>query len=163
MFHLGVAPGPIPAARLYSDPPAGRAPYAVFHAVASEAGKMWPAVGFVEVARWVRSSLGLAPVFVGSASDDLSAFAEFERFAGRPLKELIGLLRGAALFVGNDSGPAHMAAAAGAPVVVIFGNSDAQVWAPWQARAQTLVAGEAIGRLPAADVIAAVERLQVSA
>ena len=43
---------------------------------------------------------------------------------GAPLAEVKSLLAGASLFVGNDSGPAHMAAAFGVPVVVIFGSSD---------------------------------------
>lgn len=163
IFHLGAPRVAIPRARLYSAPPAAAPPYAVFHAVASEPGKTWTAEGFLEVARWVQWALGLEPVFIGGERDDLSAFAAFERFAGRPLEDLKQLLSGAALFVGNDSGPAHMAAACGTPAVVIFGNSDAEIWSPWQARAETLIAGAGIGQLPAKDVIRAVERLKVAA
>ncbi len=39
------------------------------------------------------------------------------------------LMAGASLFIGNDSGPAHIAAAFGVPVVVIFGSSDPVTWA----------------------------------
>jgi ADP-heptose:LPS heptosyltransferase len=35
------------------------------------------------------------------------------------------------LFVGNDSGPAHLAVALGRPVVVIFGSSSSPIWGPW--------------------------------
>jgi len=35
------------------------------------------------------------------------------------------------LFVGNDSGPAHMAAALSRPLVVIFGSSSSPIWGPW--------------------------------
>jgi ADP-heptose:LPS heptosyltransferase len=41
-------------------------------------------------------------------------------------------IHGASLFVGNDSGPAHVAAAFSRPGVVLFGGSDPVVWAPWQ-------------------------------
>ena len=45
-------------------------------------------------------------------------------------------LGNAALYIGNDSGPSHLAAAAGAHVVAIFGPSDERVWAPAGARAR---------------------------
>ena len=38
----------------------------------------------------------------------------------------------AAFFVGNDSGPAHIAAAFGKPCAVIFGSSNSKVWGPWK-------------------------------
>ncbi len=36
------------------------------------------------------------------------------------------------LFVGNDSGPTHLAAALSVPVVVLFGSSDSALWSPWK-------------------------------
>ena len=48
-------------------------------------------------------------------------------------------MQGASLFVGNDSGPAHMAAAFGVPVVVLFGPSDPVTWAPWRTINQVVV------------------------
>ena len=62
-----------------------------------------------------------------------------EKAAGAPLRRLEGVslaqfaaaLAGARLFVGNDSGPAHMAAALARPVVVIFGSSSSPIWGPW--------------------------------
>jgi heptosyltransferase-3 len=46
------------------------------------------------------------------------------------LYELAGWLRTARIYIGNDSGITHLAAAAGAPVVAIFGPTDPAVWAP---------------------------------
>jgi ADP-heptose:LPS heptosyltransferase len=46
------------------------------------------------------------------------------------LYELAGWLRSARIYIGNDSGITHLAAAAGAKVVAIFGPSDPDVWAP---------------------------------
>ena len=62
-----------------------------------------------------------------------------EKAVGAPLRRLQGVslaqfaaaLAGARLFVGNDSGPAHMAAALARPVVVIFGSSSSLIWGPW--------------------------------
>ena len=47
------------------------------------------------------------------------------------LPEVTALASRARLFVGNDSGIAHIAAAAGAPCVVIFGSSNVVHWRPW--------------------------------
>ena len=46
--------------------------------------------------------------------------------------ELIALVTSARLFVGNDSGPAHLAAAVGKPTVVIFGSTNPVQWHPWK-------------------------------
>jgi ADP-heptose:LPS heptosyltransferase len=47
-----------------------------------------------------------------------------------PLLPTIGLLAHAAVFVGNDSGLTHLAAAFDRPTVAIFGPSDPEVWGP---------------------------------
>jgi heptosyltransferase-3 len=47
------------------------------------------------------------------------------------LPEVTALSSRARIFVGNDSGIAHIAAAAGAPCVVIFGSSNRAHWRPW--------------------------------
>ena len=44
---------------------------------------------------------------------------------------LAAVLRRCRLFVGNDNGPMHMAAALGVPVVGLFGPSDPAEWGPW--------------------------------
>jgi ADP-heptose:LPS heptosyltransferase len=46
------------------------------------------------------------------------------------LYELACWLAAARVYIGNDSGPTHLAAAAGTPVVALFGASDPAVWAP---------------------------------
>ncbi len=130
MFFLGVPQQEIPRARLFVDAAAPRAPYAVIHAFASSAEKAWPAERFAAVALRLRA-LGLEPVFLCGPGDNATAFVEFENSRGQ-LRSAKALLRDAELFVGNDSGPAHMAAAFGVPVVVLFGPSDSAVWAPWR-------------------------------
>jgi ADP-heptose:LPS heptosyltransferase len=47
------------------------------------------------------------------------------------IPELAELIRGADLYIGNDSGPMHLAAAVGTPVVAVWGSSDSRRWRPW--------------------------------
>jgi heptosyltransferase-3 len=137
MFWLGADRAEIPRARLVvSEPSPVQGHYAVIHPVASMPDKTWPHEKFEAVAE----RLGIEPVFVAGAADDLSQFSRFRILTGMPLERTKALLSGAALFIGNDSGPAHMAAAFGIPVVVLFGPSDPTVWAPWRTAAEVLQA-----------------------
>ena len=52
--------------------------------------------------------------------------------------ELVALIADAQLFVGNDSGPAHIAAAVKTPLVVLFGPASSQRWRPWRAPAEVV-------------------------
>jgi heptosyltransferase III len=47
--------------------------------------------------------------------------------------ELVAVIAGAKLFIGNDSGPAHIAAAVKTPLVALFGPASAIRWSPWRA------------------------------
>ena len=162
VFYLGVPVAEIPRARLFAPQVKPARPYAVLHPAASAPEKTWPPGGFLEVARSLRST-GLEPVFVGASGDVLRPFHEFRVLAGAPLSEIKTLMRNATLFVGNDSGPAHMAAAFFLPLVVIFGASDPLVWAPWKANAQQIVAAGPIGSISPQQVLDSVERLGVKA
>lgn len=163
MFYLGAGAGEIPRAKLFGERARADAPYAVLHPIASSAEKTWPAEGFLRVAARLREAWGLKPVFIAGAGEDLSAFGGHRRVLGAPLGEIKSLLAGAAAFVGNDSGPAHMAAAFQVPSLVIFGDSDAEVWAPWRTVCEVLVAHGDIRELGVNEVLAALERLRVAA
>ncbi len=161
MFFLGAAVQPIPRAKLYAA--AAReveAPYAVIHPVAANPEKTWSPQNFLRVAKHLREQ-DLDPVFIAGPTEDLSAFREYRCLGGVPLSETKSLLQNATLFVGNDSGPAHMAAAFGVPVVVLYGSSDPVVWAPWQVESQVLTGNGSIGAIKAAQVIEAIEALRV--
>lgn len=164
MFWLGVPRQEIPRAQLFATPvPRGQRPVAVIHAFASAADKAWPADRFVEVARHLRDAHHMDPLFIAGPGDDTTPFREFNVLSGAPLGDVKAALAAASLFVGNDSGPAHMAAAFGLPVVVLFGSSDPVVWAPWKTRAETIVAPDGLRAIPVQDVLAAVDRLGVVA
>lgn len=139
MFWLGV-PRPaqgreIPRANLYAEAAPASSPYVVIHPFASAADKTWPADRFVATARRLA---GLEPVFIAGPDDDTSPFEAFRVVRNAPLARVKSLLAGASLFIGNDSGPAHIAAAFGVPAVVLFGSSDAVAWAPWRTEARVL-------------------------
>jgi heptosyltransferase-2 len=100
--------------------------------------KEWPESAFAEVALGLRDEQGLVPVFVGSA-----AIGERERAASlatrtggvdlsarTDLPTLAALFAAARLFVGNDSGPMHLAAAVATPTVGIFGSTSPAWTAP---------------------------------
>lgn len=163
MFYLGAQRMEIPPAQLFARPAEHKAPYAVFHPLASLPSKTWPASSFAAVAEHASTRWNLEPVFIGAANDDLSAFRRWSIVAGAPLSEVKSVLAGASLFLGNDSGPAHIAAAFGVPLAVIFGDSDHEVWSPWRANAETIVAQGSIETVHPDSVIQALERLRVAA
>ncbi len=159
MFYLGVPIGDIPRGKIFA--PEGRskfAPgrsYAVIHPLAATPEKTWPASSFTELAR----TLDLEPVFIGAAGEDLSPFENWCTVSGAPLPELACLMRDASLFIGNDSGPAHVAAAFGVPEVVFFGPSDAEIWCPWRTNAAVLKADGPIASITVKAALDAVERV----
>jgi ADP-heptose:LPS heptosyltransferase len=161
MFYLGVPKGEIPRASIFAERHTAVRPYVVIHATAAAAYKTWPADQFLAVAEHLERTWAIEPVFIGSGSDDLTPFQQYRAIAGAPLGEVMSLLAGASLFVGNDSGPAHMAAALGIPVVVLFGRLEHQVtWAPWKAvAARTLASPNGISGITTEQVIEAIAQL----
>jgi ADP-heptose:LPS heptosyltransferase len=155
IFYLGAPQREVPRAKLQAAKSAG--PCAVIHPVAAATAKTWPAERFLQVARWLEAS-GTEVVIIGSAADDLSPFRAFRTLRGAPLSEIQSLIASAVVFVGNDSGPAHMAAAFAVPSVVLFGASDPAIWGPWRTRCEVLTAHGAISEIRTEQVIAALER-----
>jgi heptosyltransferase-3 len=174
MFYLG-ASGNIPRASLFeskdwTDRNAADssfrhffdAPYAVLHPFAATSEKTWLQAGFLAVAEHLKQS-GLDPLFIGGPGDDLSPFQAFRTIPHPPLSETKQILARACLFVGNDSGPAHMAAAFGLPVVVIFGASDPAIWGPWQTASAVITSPNGIAHVEVSEVLGALTRLRVPA
>jgi heptosyltransferase-3 len=163
MFYLGVPPAEIPRARLFAAQNAllhsRPRPYAVLHPFASEAAKTWQPENFLAVAKHLDDQLGLEPVFIAGEKEDLSAFAAHACFQGAPLEEVKSLLAGAGLFVGNDSGPAHIAAAFGRPVIVLFGSSDVENWHPWRTENAVLTSAGGIHSIEVSEVLGAIATL----
>lgn len=111
-------------------------------------GKCWPPDRFAEVARRLAGERGARVILASGPDAEEQAILEEVRkkmmvpYATFPSDG--GLLRFAALcsrcslFVGNDSGPMHIAAAAGIPVVGLFGPSLPEIWGPLGTRVATL-------------------------
>ncbi|MDR1535353.1 MAG: hypothetical protein LBU64_09695 [Planctomycetota bacterium] len=106
-------------------------PYAVV-APASAYGpvKDWPAAHYRRLIGGLNRDFSLPAILTGGAGQ-AGAVAELAEglaavnFAGRtPLPLFAGLLAGASLFVGGDSGGAHAAAALGVPTLVVFGATN---------------------------------------
>jgi ADP-heptose:LPS heptosyltransferase len=163
-FALGVPMEPIPPSRLtpgdFPEQAAAFGPrYAVIHAYAALPEKCWPLERFAEVARYL-ALWNITPVFLAGPDDDTSSVTGQQVFRG-PLNQAKAVLSKAALFLGNDSGPAHMAAAFHVPSVVLFGPSKPAIWGPWRTESEIVVAPEGLANVPVSRVIAAVERLRI--
>lgn len=154
MFYLGVPPRDIPRAKLFAGPAPSRV---VIHPFASSPDKTWPADRFVEIAKHLPN-----PIFLAGPTDDLTPFRDFET-SRDSLRVAKNLIAGASLFIGNDSGPAHIAAAFGIPVVVLFGPSDSVAWAPWRTESQVLTSPDNIASIAVHRVLGAIESLKVRA
>jgi heptosyltransferase-3 len=172
MFFLGVTQQEIPRARLFADATAAsvavhtlvnKGAYAVLHAGASHASKAWPVPMFRSTAQYLKRTHELTPVFVGGPGEDLTPFQVWPSLASAPLNDLKLLMQNAAVFVGNDSGPAHIAAAFGIPAIVLFGTSDPLTWAPWRTQGVTLSAGGPMHGISEDQVRVALDRLRVHA
>jgi heptosyltransferase III len=157
----GAQQGPIPRARLFATKQTRPRTYAVLHPMASAPDKIWPHTNFLALADHIERSLGLEPIFISGPGEGLQAFNRYTCIEGASLEEIKSLLADASLFVGNDSGPAHMAAAFGLPVIVLFGSSDPNIWRPWQTECVVLTAAAGIQSIMVAEAAKAVEKVLV--
>jgi heptosyltransferase III len=162
IFWLGAEQSEVPCAKLVPQERPPQRSLAVIHAVAATPEKTWRANGFIAVAEHLQKA-GIEPVFIGAAAGELGPFQKFRTLAGAPLEDIKELLSSASLFIGNDSGPAHMAAAFGLPVVVIFGASDPAIWGPWRTTAEVVSSPAGIGSVTIDQVLSATARLRVHA
>ena len=98
--------------------------FAVIHPFSGSAKKNWPLDRFRELARELEKTM---PVQWCAGADDppLDDAVRFD-----DLYELACWLARASLYVGNDSGITHLAAAVGIPVLALFGPTDPAVWGP---------------------------------
>jgi len=127
--------------------------YAVFVPGSAHAEKCWPIDRFAQLARKLSCEHSLSVVATGSPAEAplverlvQSADVPICNLAGRTsISGLIALLRNAAVVVSNDTGPGHIAAALGRPIVMIFGKSNPVRVAPYH-RANAVVAIDPRGR-----------------
>ena len=119
---------------------AGVTPFVVLNPGAAWPNKRWPPDRFGAVAEWLRRAHGLRSVVTWGPGDETTAAAVVDGSAGAAalapqtsIADLVAIVRGAALMVSGDTGPVHLAAAVGTPVVGIYGPTDAARNGPWSA------------------------------
>jgi len=102
--------------------------------------RRWEAEKFAAVADALHERHNAQIVLVGSKADDSPAViaamkhTPLDLTGKTTLPELAGFLKTCDLYIGADSGVMHLAAAAGTPVVAVFGPSNAFAWSPWVTR-----------------------------
>jgi heptosyltransferase III len=115
----------------------GHAPLALLSPSARYSFKAWPLDRFAALADWLADQ-GAAVALIGHQEEVLIGRQIITLTRSKPrnlmgqtlLPQLAALMKRSALFVGNDGGPMHMAAAVGCPVLGLFGPTDPQVWGP---------------------------------
>ncbi|MDO8670347.1 MAG: glycosyltransferase family 9 protein [Dehalococcoidia bacterium] len=115
-------------------------PLIAFHIGAGYPSKLWGEEKYAALADVLATKWG-ARILVVGGPDDVELIGRMQNLcyarlivaAGRlSIRQMAAVLAHCRLFVGNDSGPAHIAAAIGLPTVAIFsGENDASVWRPY--------------------------------
>lgn len=135
------------------------------HPGAGSPRKCWPVDRFVELTRKLKQA-GFKPrVILGDVERErwsAATVGELESVADvrwpATLRDLFNELSSAAVFVGNDSGPGHLAAMLGVPTVSIFGDAtDPNRWKPLGPRT-AVVQGQAINAISVEMVLAEVKK-----
>lgn len=127
-FYLAQVERALPPARPVTAVPRIACParprrFAVIHPFSGSPDKNWPLEGFRRVAAHLGANMPVK--WCAGPAEQLPDANRFD-----DLYELACWLAGARLYIGNDSGITHLAAAAGAPVIALFGLTDPRLWAP---------------------------------
>ena len=101
--------------------------------------KRWPAENLAEVVRLVSAKLGPAVWLAFGPASDATLCDQIALRSGAPVlnlagetsvREFMGLLKLCRVLLTNDSGPMHLAAALGTPVVALFGSTSPELTSP---------------------------------
>lgn len=130
---------------------AGAGPILALAPAANWLGKTWPIERFTQVAMRLLDPAGPLKggrlMVLGGADDQSLAKSLKDVVMRRQFIDLTqeadlltsyACLKRARLFIGNDSGAMHLAAAAGAPTLGLFGPSDERLYAPWGKRCRVV-------------------------
>jgi heptosyltransferase-3 len=135
---LRIAIGPEQRKKVSALIPAGEKYFQV-HPISRIARKNWPMELMAETVKHLAAQ-GWTPVLTGSnLTEEKAQVEELGRRIGKHINlsgklnllELAAVSEKAGFFLGVDTAPMHIAAAAGAPVIALFGPSSETLWAPW--------------------------------
>lgn len=119
--------------------------YILIHPTATLRTKQWPERNFAELADRLHARHACPVIFSAAPREaqvllDVGAHAKsvHRYWSDLPLDDLLALIGGCRLFIGNDSGPTHAAAALAKPLVVVWGSSDFRVWRPWDTESRAV-------------------------
>ena len=103
--------------------------------------KNWPVISFERIARWWRERIGGSVIVIlGPVEEERGGYESLcshgVAIRGITLGRLAAVIARCSLYVGNDSGISHLAAALGVPTAAVFGPSNINQWAP---RGQTVL------------------------
>lgn len=132
-------------------------PLAILHPGSGSADKCWPLPGFVELAGalqdvgW-RALFLLGPVELERLNAEEMAHlrAVAPILSGKSLPATAALIAATQLFVGNDSGMSHLAAALGIRTIAVFGPTDPVIWRPLGEHV-SVIQGPAAGQWPSVE------------
>lgn len=133
----------------------------LIHPGSGSRAKNWPIDRFIELTGRLEA-LGHRVVWIrGPAEADLPAGIPPDQVIDRPsLRALAATLARSRVFIGNDSGVSHLAGAAGAPTLVLFGPTRASVWRPDGPRVHVVPARRGkLSSIRVEDVVAAVDNV----
>ena len=134
-YHCSLFPAPlgddekIPRISVGPSEMTGRPPV-VLHPGSGSQKKNWPLERFHDLSLWLVEQGERVAWVLGPAEETTSIPRGHAAWRSLPLRELAGRLTCSRMFVGNDSGVTHLAAAVGCPTVALFGDSDPLTWAP---------------------------------
>lgn len=118
----------------------------LFHAAAAHPDKMYPLENWARLLKEICKDGEIMPFFSGSAQDR-TLYEELEKLSGikgintagrLSLRQSMALFARLDLAICTDSGPAHLAAAVGTPVIALFGPTDPERWRPWSEQSTAL-------------------------
>jgi ADP-heptose:LPS heptosyltransferase len=113
-------------------------PLLVVHRGAGAPAKRWRADGYAEVAAWWRAARGPVVELLGPAEHEEAPLPGARPLREQPLRSVVEALGAAHVYLGNDSGPSHLAGALGTSGVVLFGPTEPTRWRPLSARLDVL-------------------------
>ena len=119
--------------------------FALINGGAAWPNKRWPAERYGRLAAWLHEQHGLRSVVLWGPGEETLARAIVDASGSSAtlappttLTDMVAIAREAALMVSGDTGPTHVAAALGTPVVALFGPTDPQRNGPWDDADETI-------------------------